>query len=720
MSALARWCLRHRRLVILFWIVAFAVGGATAGITTKRLTFDFSLPGQPGFETSQKILATYHTEGQGAPDILVLAAQPGDKVDDQQAADVFAAVEHDVPGVRVVGKAATGDNVFTTVDGRAQFAYVFYPPQTSFASATLDKLKTSIAAHTPASLTGTVTGIEELQTNGGSSGGPGVLVETLLAGVGALAILAFVFASMLALVPLLVAAVSITSTFLILLGLTVFADVSFLVQFLVSLIGLGVAIDYSLLIVTRWREERAHGRENHDAIVASMESAGHAVLFSGLTVAIGLVALVVIPVPFLRSIGYGGMLIPVVSVAVTTTLLPALLGGIGPRVDWPRIRHENTASRFWTRWASLVVRRRWIAAGVGLAILTALIIPFFGVQIGTAQSSSLTKTGPAYEALKVLEDGGAPTGILTPAEILVDTSASADVVQRVRAVDGVATATAPTGPASNRAGTSIVLAVPTNETAGGSSTDPIRRMRSALDNVPGFIGLTGIGALQLDYIHAVYGAFPLALGLIVLITYILLVRAFRSLLLPLKAVLFNLISLGATGGAVVLFWQHGYGSEAIYGIKATGSVTFWLPLMIFAFLFGLSMDYEVFILARIREEYDASGDTNAAVIEGVGRTGRLVTSAALILFLSFLSLSSGPQTDIKLFATALGFGILLDATVVRMLLVPALVSLFGAWNWYLPDWMAKLLRVRESHAHSGSSIPAAASPQPGRGAEVPS
>ncbi len=705
MPALARWCLRHRRLVILVWIVAFAVGGFTAGTTTKRLTFDFSLPGQPGFETSQKILATYHTEGQGAPIILVLAAKPGDKVDDQQATDTFAAVEHDVHGVRVVGKAATGDNVFTTADGRAQFAYVFYPPQTSFASTTLPDLKKSLAAHTPASLTGTVTGMDELATNGGADGGPGVLVETLLAGLGALAILAFVFASMLALVPLLVAAVSITSTFLILLGLTFFADVSFLVQFLVSLIGLGVAIDYSLLIVTRWREERAHGRENHDAIVASMASAGHAVLFSGITVAIGLVALVVIPVPFLRSIGYGGMLIPVVSVAVTTTLLPALLGGIGPRVDWPRIRHENTASRFWTRWASLVVRHRWIAAGAGVAILTALIIPFFGIQIGTAQSSSLTKTGPAYEALKVLEDGGAPKGILTPAEILVDTPAAGDVVRRVRAVDGVATATAPTGPASNQAGTSIVLAVPNNETAGGSSTDPIRRMRSALDNVPGFIGLTGLGALQLDYIHAVYGAFPLALGLIILVTYILLVRAFRSLLLPLKAVLFNLVSLGATGGAVVLFWQHGYGSEQIYGIQATGSITFWLPLMVFAFLFGLSMDYEVFILARIREEYDASGDTNAAVIEGVGRTGRLVTSAALILFLSFLSLSSGPQTDIKLFATALGFGILLDATVVRMLLVPALVSLFGDWNWYLPDWTAKLLRVQESHAHDGPDVP---------------
>jgi RND superfamily putative drug exporter len=190
------------------------------------------------------------------------------------------------------------------------------------------------------------------------------------------------------------------------------------------------------------------------------------------------------------------------------------------------------------------------------------------------------------------------------------------------------------------------------------------------------------------------------LTLIALLTFVLLVRAFRSLLLPIKAVLLNLISLSAVYGAMVLFWQKGYGSDALFGIPETGAVTFWVPLMVFAFLFGLSMDYEVFILARIREEYDAGFPTSAAVIEGIGRTGRLVTSAALILFLAFAALASGPGTDLKILATALGFGILLDATIVRSLLVPSLVSLFGKWNWYLPDWVARLLRVQESHPHA--------------------
>ncbi|HWH09864.1 MAG TPA: MMPL family transporter [Solirubrobacteraceae bacterium] len=207
------------------------------------------------------------------------------------------------------------------------------------------------------------------------------------------------------------------------------------------------------------------------------------------------------------------------------------------------------------------------------------------------------------------------------------------------------------------------------------------------------IGLTGVGAIELDYQHAVFGNFPLMFAVIALLTIILLARAFRSLVLAVKAVLLNLISMGAAFGIMTWFWQEGHGSNALFGVPATGAITFWIPLMVFAFLFGLSMDYEVFILARVREEYDLSGSTDAAVVEGLGRTGRLVTSAALILFLAFASLASAPDTDIKVLATGLGVGILLDATVVRALLVPALVSVLGRWNWWLPDGLARVLRV---------------------------
>jgi RND superfamily putative drug exporter len=206
----------------------------------------------------------------------------------------------------------------------------------------------------------------------------------------------------------------------------------------------------------------------------------------------------------------------------------------------------------------------------------------------------------------------------------------------------------------------------------------------------------GSGPLNADFIDAVYGAFPLMIALISLLTFLLLARAFRSLLLPLKAVVLNVLSVGAAWGVMTLIWQQGHGSDELWGIAATGSIASWIPLMVFAFLYGLSMDYEVFILARIREEYDHTGETDEAVVFGLARTGRLVTSAALILFLAFAAMASGPQTDVKILATGLAAGILLDATVVRALLVPAVVSLFGRWNWWLPAPAARLLRVAPS------------------------
>jgi putative drug exporter of the RND superfamily len=446
----------------------------------------------------------------------------------------------------------------------------------------------------------------------------------------------------------------------------------------------------------------------------AMQTAGHTVLISGVTVAIGLLALLALPVPFMRSIGIGGALIPLAAIAATLSLTPAILGGIGPRVDWPRIRREQVASRAWTGWTTRVVRARWLAAGLAAATLFALVVAFLGIRIGLSSTESLAKSGPAYEALQTLKRGGVTTGNLTPIEVLVSTDQATAAAAELAKVDGIQRAVVPRGQASNRDGRSVVVLVPDRETVNSKTVDVVRRMRDRAIQLPGVIGVTGIGAAQVDFLHAVYGNFPLLLTLIALLTYVLLVRAFRSLLLPLKAVLLNLLSLGATYGLVVLFWQHGIGSEAVFGIAETGAITFWVPFIVFAFLFGLSMDYEVFILARMREDYDATGSTDRAVIQGMGRTGRLVTSAALILFLAFVALASGPITDLKVMATALGFGILLDATIVRALLVPSLVSLFGSWNWYLPAGLAKLLRVPPSRAVTGPAPDARTGREPAR------
>ncbi len=694
MERLARLVMHHRRIISAVWLVLFIAGGVAASQLSGHLSLDFSLPGQPGDTAEQQLIKTY---GASSFDTYVaVVTVPADETvqdNESQIAGVFGAVEKALPQARVVDLRSTGDPGFISDDGRTTFALIQGPLPTSFGPGIEAQIEPALTE--AASSQGFESGLTSygLLSAGGDSEGPSVLVETLFGAAGALLVLIFVFASFLALIPLVIAAVSILTTFLLVLGLTTFSEVSFVVQFLIALIGLGVAIDYSLLLVSRWREERAHGRSNEDAVIVATQTAGHAVLASGVTVAISLVALVVVPVPFLRSMGIGGMLIPLVSVCVVLTLLPALLSSIGPRVDFPRIRHEATASRGWTAWARAIVRRRFVAALVAVVAIGLLVIPVFSLKIGQSGIDSLARSGPAYESLQTLRSGGVGTGVLTPVEVLVPAGDADAAARAAGGVEGVQLAVVG-GP---KEGLSVVDVLPENETVDSSSNAVVDDVRAAVEGVTtGDVGVTGAGATVEDYFSAVYDKFPYVLLLIALITFVLLVRTFRSLILPIKAVILNLLFMSAVFGSVVFFWQMGHGSGAIFNVSPTGAITFWLPVIIFAFLFGLSMDYEVFILARMREEYDATGSTSSAVVTGLGRTGRLVTSAALILFFAFAALAASPGTDIKVLGTALGVGILIDATLIRALLVPALVSLFGRWNWWLPEWMARVLHVEPS------------------------
>ena len=542
-----------------------------------------------------------------------------------------------------------------------------------------------------------LTGFDALREESGGSEGPGVLVEAVLGGLGALLVLTFVFASFLAVVPLVMAIVSILTTFLLLLGLTELTAVSPIVQFLIALIGLGVAIDYSLIVVSRWREERAHGRSGDEAVQRAMETAGRAVVFSGITVAIGLLALVALPLPFLRSMGYGGMLIPLVSTLVAITLLPVVLAKSGTRLDWPHRRTDDKASRAWTRWAEAVSRRRWLAACSGMAVILALALAATDLQLGSSDADTVAKSGDAKEGLVALEKAGIGEGALLPHEILIEGRTTRSRWRDdLRGVEGIHGAVAPSAADWRRGGTALVEAIPVPDSGSDAGETTLAGVRETAHAAGADVRVGGQPAGNADFIDAVYGSFPLMIALITITTFILLARAFRSLLLPAKAIVLNVLSVAAAWGVLVLVWQHGFGSEAIWGIQATGSIPSWMPLMIFAFLFGLSMDYEVFILARMREEYDRTGSTETAVIQGIGRTGRLVTSAALILFLAFTAMASGPETDVKMMATGLAAGILLDATVIRALIVPAVITLMGRWNWWLPSWPARLLRVEPS------------------------
>jgi RND superfamily putative drug exporter len=706
MEGLSRFVLRHKLAVTLTWLALAVAGVLATSQIGGRLTAQNSMPGRPSYETNAAIAKTYGTGGRGDPLVPVITLPAGQTVDSPGVragiGRAFAAAATAVHG-RAVSYADTGDRRLVGRDARTTFGFVYAPARQSGGMHAPDltaPVTVAMRAALPPGATMHVTGMEPLQSGGGSGRGVSVLSETLVGGLGALAVLAFVFGSLLAVVPLLIAACSIVTSFLVVYGLTTVTDVSVIVQFIIALIGLGVAIDYSLLLVTRWREEQASGYEGDEAVRRAMTTAGRAIVFSGGAVAIGLVAMVVLPVPFLRSVGYGGIIIPVVSVVAVLTLLPVLLARFGPRIDRPRLRKSGGAGRGWSAWARGVVRFRWAAVAASGAFLAALAVAALGLHLGDPESDALASSGPAYEGRAALVHSGVPTGVLTPIDVLVprggDPAATAATLARL---PGVVTAVAPDNSAWRRGGTALITVVPAAEGGSAAGKEMVRRVRAT---VPAGVGVAGSAAVGVDFAEAVYGAFPLMLTLIAVATFVLLAQAFRSLLLPLKAVLLNLVSLAAILGAMVLVWQDGYGSKPIWGITATGSITEFVPVMVFAFLYGLSMDYEVFILARMREEYDRTGSTRTAVVEGIGRTGRLVTSAALILFLAFASLASAPMTDLKVFATGLGLGVLLDATVIRALLVPALVSLFGRWNWWLPGWAARVLRVR----------PAPLSPEP--------
>jgi RND superfamily putative drug exporter len=689
-----RWILAHKRLVAGFWIALTFAGFFGASQVTNALDDEFTMPSSSAYAVNQEIEARFGSGGFAQPLVAVATLPPGATVAEARVRADLRRLERRLagalPGARIASYGSTGERAYVSDDGRTTFALAYPRPEEGAGPGgglepqTIDAARRAVDAVTVGGSPVMLSGRDALEEKpAGEAGPPGFLNETLIAGVAALAVLVFVFASALAVVPLLMAVVAIPVTLLAVLGLTTVTDVSFIVVFLASLIGLGLAIDYALIVVMRWRQERDRGLANEEAIAVAMRTAGRAVLFSGTTVAIGLLAAIVLPIPFLRSMAYGGLLIPLVSVAVATTLLPVVLATVGPRADRRRLRRADRAERHWAAWARFVIRHRLAAVLGAGSVLLALVVVAGGMLLGEPQASSLGGSGQAKAGLEALEGSGIGASPLTPVEAIAPSGEAPRAARALAAVEGVRASTFPAGAAWNRGGSSVIdvfTVEDTNSTAGRDVVAAVRDRAAALPQV----GVGGSTALISDWVDDVYGSFPLMLGLIALITFVLLVRAFRSIVLPLKAVAMNLLSVFATWGVMTLVWQHGVGAGALFGREQVGSVAFWAPMIVFAFIYGLSMDYEVFILARMREEYERTGSTDAAVVGGIASTGRLVTSAALIVFFAFASMATADDLSVKVLATGLGAGVLIDAFLVRSLLVPATVSWLGRWNWWMP------------------------------------
>ena len=695
LARLAHTVARHRRAIIVAWVVLTLFGGFAAGQVSKRWYQSFSIPGKSAYEANQRTLKAFGS-GVRPPDVVVFRTS-GDATKSGAIKQAMQRAAATMPGARTSSYFSTGSLIYVSRDRHTTFEEVYPPGLAKFDTKSgAARMRAAAATGLPPGITVNVTGhdpLEEASTHGGG-GGPSVLLEAVIGGLGALVILLFVFGTLPAvLMPIAVAVASILNTFTLVWVLTYITNVSIIVQFLIALVGLGVAIDYALLMIFRFRDELREGEDVETALVETMTHAGRSVIVSGSTVAVGLLSMIILPLPFLRSIGIGGMLIPAVSVITAITLLPALLATLGTRINSLRVLPKRFVDRGhpedggWGRWARFVLRRPWPVAIVGITIVA--VLAGIGTQLNPNESQlkNFPGTGTAIAGRQMLADAGISPGVMKPFDVLVEHGGNPQTVAaKLSKVDGIAGATAP---ASWRRGSdSIVEAFPAIDGVAPCIQWVINRGNDALRGTEAT--LAGVPAVDRDFVHAVYGNFPYLLAFVLVLTLILLARAFRSIVLPIKAVLLNLASLAATFGIVVFIFQEGHGSS-LWNITATQAITAWIPLMIFAFLYGLSMDYEVFMLSRMREAYDETGSTNRAIELGLARTGKLVTSAALILMFAFLVLSSSPGFEIKEFAIGLAAGIIFDATVIRALLVPALMRLLGEANWWMPHWTRRAL-----------------------------
>ncbi|MBV9196053.1 MAG: MMPL family transporter [Solirubrobacterales bacterium] len=697
LTRVARLTVRHRWAVIGVWLVLTVFGAYAAQKVSTRWSQSFSVPGKPAYDASQRTLKAFGV-GVRPPDVIVFHTA-GDATRSQSIADAMQRAAATIPGDRASSYFSTGSLIYISPDRHTAFEEIYPPGPVVFSNRSgAEQIRAAAATGLPAGITVNVTGHDPLDeaSQQGSGGGSSVLLETGIGALGALVILLFVFGTLPAvLIPLAVAAAAILNTFSLVWALSYITSVSIIVQFLIALVGLGVAIDYSLLMIFRFRDELREGNDLESALVQTMTHAGRSVIVSGSTVMVGLVSMIVLPVPFIRSMGLGGMLIPAVVALASLTFLPALLAVLGGRINSLRVvprrllDHGRREHGAWGRWAQLVLRRPVAAASAGVVIVA--VLAGLGTQLnaGEPRLKNFPGSGTAIAGRQMLSDAHISPGVMKPLDILVEHGASAKAVAtRLRTVPGIVGAAAP--PTWQHGPDSLAESFPAVDGGAPGIQAIIDRTIATLRGTGAT--LTGVAAVDRDFLHALFGGFPYVVALVVMLTLVLLTRAFRSIVLAIKAAALNLISLGAAFGVVVFIFQEGH-SSSLWNIDATQSVTVWIPVMIFAFLFGLSMDYEVFMLTRIREAYDDTGSTDKAIELGLARTGKLVTSGALILMFAFLVLSTSPGYEVKELAIGVAAGIILDATIIRALLVPALMRLLGEANWWMPNWTRVALRL---------------------------
>jgi putative drug exporter of the RND superfamily len=709
---LERWTrtvIRYRWWVVGIWAVIFLAGGyATSGLSAL-LTNRFTLPGTDTDRAEkvleqhfgQKTTGSFSVVVKGAPGsaeqllpiVRERAAKAAKKLPTGQLAGVQA-VSDSVVSATIVSNLEPADAKGHTDDMRAAAGEIPGAKLYISGQAAIEHDLDPVFAH-------------DLKIG-----------ELFIAIPIAALILAFVFGTLAFVLPLIFAAAAIPTTLGIVWLFAHFMELTTYLQNLVMLIGLGIAIDYSLLIVYRYREEIQTGKSKEDSIVRTMQTAGRAVVFSGTAVGIGLALMLFMPLPFMRGFGIGGLVIPLVSVLCALTLLPVLVyllvGGLDRVRVVPKfvLNRRNAEFNFWVRLSRWVMRRPvWVAAGT-TALLLALATPVLWLEVGPGSNKGIPQNLEGVQGLNVIA-AALGEGALAPTAIVGDTgraggvestgvrAAIGDLEQGLRADPEVASVQFGSGPQYvDPTGRYFHIdVVGKSEYGTPAALDFVHRLRDDIVPKAGFpngmeVYAGGGPPSGVDFLHLTYSAFPFLVLGVLLLTYILLLRAFRSVLLPLKAILLNLLSISAAYGLLVVFFK--WGAADVFGLISANQIEGWIPVFVFAMVFGLSMDYEVFLVSRMREEWDAGNGNEEAVSFGLAKTGRIVTAAGLVMFAAFMGFVAGSIVGLQQFGFGLGAAILIDVSIVRALLVPAAMKLFGRWNWWLPENVARVFRVKPS------------------------
>jgi RND superfamily putative drug exporter len=727
-TRIGNFTVRRNRLIlagtVLFLILAIALGSGVFG-SLKSGGFD-----DPNSQSAQARQVLDHEFGAADANVIVLVSATSGKVDDAINKNAGVAVQQELaaqPGVSQVASYWSLANAppLRSRDGTKAIVVARINGTPEHIDTTFKDVKKALS-HDHGAVTIGFGGETAINADMGS------IIEKDLAKAEGIAIpltiilLVLVFGGLVAAsLPLFVALIAVPGTLLSLFAIAHITDVSVYSINLTTALGLGLAIDYSLFIVNRFREELDKGNTVNAAVVRTVETAGRTVAFSALTVAASLVALLAFPLYFLRSFAYAGTSVVLVAAAGSLIALPALLSVVGTRVNSLRIFRRRAVKPdgegFWHRLASLVMRRPIIIGASVIGILVMLGLPFARASFGLPGYEALPTSAQARTVSEHLvkdfdgNSAGSFAIVITGTNPATTVADIADLATQISAVPGVArvvglTGTyaggkqvAPTDTTSQQylrpTGTWLTVTPSINPQSSAAETmvKDIRR----IDN-PLTFGVEGQSAQLVDTKTAIGDRLPIALAIIALVTFVLLFLVFGSVLVPLKAILLHLLSLSATFGAMVWIFQDGHLSKTL-GFTATGQLNISMPILMFCIAFGLSMDYEVFLLSRIKEEHDLTGDNRHAVAMGLERTGRIVTAAAALLAITFLAFGTSSVSFMKMFGIGLTLAIVMDATVIRGLLVPAFMRLAGEANWWAPRWMRRIhdrFGISEGESHT--------------------